>query len=70
MKVDLPAVEKSECTDQYDVMNVTLKEIQICAGGEKGRDSCNGDSGGPLMYVGENNTWYAAGIVSFGIGCG
>lgn len=70
MKVNLPAVNWSECEDQYSFMNISLRETQICAGGEKGKDSCSGDSGGPLMFFGENNSWYAAGIVSFGIGCG
>lgn len=43
---------------------------QLCAGGKKGRDSCRGDSGGPLMGMdvtpeGEAN-WYSIGVVSFG----
>lgn len=69
MKVDLPRANKTECEDLYEIYNVTLKESQICAGGKKSKDSCNGDSGGPLMFV-DNNVWYAAGIVSFGVGCG
>lgn len=70
MKVELPSVGMEECSDQFSFLNITLRETQLCAGGEEGRDSCNGDSGGPLMYFGENNCWYAAGIVSFGTGCG
>lgn len=45
-----------------------ISDTQICAGGESGKDSCRGDSGGPLMTVNtsRDNNWYAAGIVSFG----
>jgi secreted trypsin-like serine protease len=39
---------------------------KLCAGGEQGRDSCNGDSGGPLTYNGMQ-----IGIVSWGsVNCG
>ncbi|GFU09113.1 clotting factor B, partial [Nephila pilipes] len=43
----------------------------ICAGflDVRGRDSCGGDSGGPLMYL-NGDRWYAVGIVSFGYDCG
>ncbi|GBP52153.1 Phenoloxidase-activating enzyme [Eumeta japonica] len=45
--------------------NLQLWEKQMCAGGEKGKDSCSGDSGGPLMY--ENGRLYEViGVVSFG----
>merc|ERR1711971_800211 len=40
---------------------------QICAGGEKGKDSCNGDSGGPLIYREyPDEPWHQIGLVSFG----
>lgn len=70
MKVELPTVDKEECVEQFSMMNIDLIDSQMCAGGEGGKDSCNGDSGGPLMYFGDNNSWYATGIVSFGAGCG
>lgn len=31
--------------------------------------SCQGDSGGGLFYY-KNSRWYAAGVVSYAIGCG
>lgn len=33
-----------------------------------GKDSCHGDSGGPLMYN-KNSRWYLSGVVSFGNDC-
>lgn len=51
----------SDCEAGYGKLNST---IHICAG-RAGRDSCNGDSGGPLLV---GNT--VVGVVSFGYQCG
>lgn len=39
---------------------------QMCAGGEAGKDSCKGDSGGPLMNPSEKKYFELVGVVSFG----
>lgn len=46
----------------------TIDDRQMCIGGIPGEDSCNGDSGGPLMRVDDGQTprWQLVGIVSFG----
>ncbi|CAF4263140.1 unnamed protein product, partial [Rotaria socialis] len=43
--------------------------VSFCAGIiDGGKDTCRGDSGGPLMAF-VNNTWVLAGLTSFGYGC-
>lgn len=70
LKVALPLVDKEQCKLTYGNAGVTLGYGQICAGGQKGKDSCRGDSGGPLMSVDRgrdgNGRWTAVGVVSFG----
>ncbi|CAH1405195.1 unnamed protein product [Nezara viridula] len=43
----------------------------VCAGFKAGGiDTCNGDSGGPLLQVNSAGNYYIKGITSFGHGCG
>ncbi|XP_041971598.1 phenoloxidase-activating enzyme-like [Aricia agestis] len=67
LQVVLPLVKVPACQPAYNASNrrVTLWEGQLCAGGEKGKDSCKGDSGGPLMYD-DGTLYYIDGVVSFG----
>ncbi|KAB0800606.1 hypothetical protein PPYR_06346 [Photinus pyralis] len=69
MKLDVPVRPQQECISTYQKAKVELREGQICAGGVKGKDSCTGDSGGPLMYVNQtefDQIYFITGIVSFG----
>ncbi|NP_001155077.1 serine protease 16 precursor [Nasonia vitripennis] len=70
LKVNVPLVDKQACGSRYSNAGVSLGEGQICAGGVKGRDSCRGDSGGPLMQQDRlpdgTLRWSEAGVVSFG----
>ncbi|XP_028135561.2 phenoloxidase-activating factor 1-like [Diabrotica virgifera virgifera] len=69
MKLEIPPYGRVQCVEKYSIVSIEVAESQICAGGEDRKDSCTGDSGGPLMF--ENGThWMAAGIVSYGLGCG
>jgi hypothetical protein len=72
LKLWVPIAAASQCSSKFRSAGVTLGNKQLCAGGELGRDSCNGDSGGPLMRTTKNDSaqWYIEGIVSFGAKCG
>jgi secreted trypsin-like serine protease len=65
-EVVVPVVDDTTCDEVYHGF-VTV-DTQLCAG-EKGLDSCGGDSGGPLFATTSGGTEIQVGIVSYGIGC-
>ncbi|CAB3380268.1 Hypothetical predicted protein [Cloeon dipterum] len=67
LKVGLSVMENERCAALYRGPHpeVRLDSSQLCAGGEKGKDSCGGDSGGPLVFARENK-WFVTGVVSYG----
>ncbi|XP_058127828.1 CLIP domain-containing serine protease B4-like [Anopheles ziemanni] len=66
LTVTLRHLELAACNVTYTTqVRSPLRETQFCADGDPGKDTCNGDSGGPLMKrVG--TAYYVVGIVSFG----
>lgn len=67
-EVFLPIVSAAVCNAPQSY-NGIITEGQICAGfPQGGRDSCLGDSGGPLMAL-QNGEYRQIGVVSFGRGC-
>lgn len=68
-KLKVPVTTQVSCSTRYNPQK-TIRENQLCAGGEAGKDSCNGDSGGPLMSFSSDDeghiNWYLAGVVSYG----
>merc|ERR1712227_841074 len=76
-KLEVSVLSIEECVNKYSRLGLDLEnhisvENQTCAGGEKDKDSCDGDSGGPLFARSNPfNPYMAIGVVSFGTGrCG
>uniref|UniRef100_A0A146KWK6 Phenoloxidase-activating factor 2 n=2 Tax=Lygus hesperus TaxID=30085 RepID=A0A146KWK6_LYGHE len=67
-EVNIPVWTNRECRGKYGpAAPGGIVEHFLCAGEDR-RDSCSGDSGGPLMV--NDGKWTQIGIVSWGIGCG
>lgn len=70
LKLEVNGFNLNRCNNVYKVVSLSLTTKHLCAGGEEDRDSCSGDSGGPLMGDDFSNSLspysYLAGIVSFG----
>lgn len=72
-KATLEPVPVSNCTTYYEARSSRpILNSQICAMSNDGRkDTCSGDSGGPLQVQQEPSSIYTiVGITSYGIGCG
>ncbi|KAH0626595.1 hypothetical protein JD844_001673 [Phrynosoma platyrhinos] len=74
-KLQVPIIDSQTCRKLYSIdmgQSLPRKQIQddmMCAGYAEGmKDTCKGDSGGPLMCK-MNREWLLAGIVSWGEGC-
>lgn len=72
-EVDVPVMNNRECEQILKQTRLgpyyQLHPGFLCAGGEPGKDACEGDGGSPLVCD-INGVWKVAGLVSWGIGCG
>lgn len=69
-EVNVPLVNHSVCAQWYQLQDITIGDKMLCAGYPEGKkDACQGDSGGPLLCRNQDDSWYVAGIVSWGINC-
>lgn len=68
LETQVNAISNDQCQGFYDDATLDIVEEQmLCAGVDQGgKDSCEGDSGGPLLDA----QGVQVGIVSFGVGCG
>jgi secreted trypsin-like serine protease len=71
--VKVPIMSNEECKRMYKTarQKIILRDTILCAGyAIGGKDSCEGDSGGPLAVRDEpGSKWTLAGIVSNGVKC-
>ncbi|XP_050679198.1 serine proteinase stubble-like isoform X2 [Leptidea sinapis] len=72
-EVEVPVINNTACEAMYQAAgyNEHIPNIFICAGWKKGgSDSCEGDSGGPMVIERtRDNRYVLGGIISWGIGC-
>jgi len=74
-EVVVPLVETKECQQRLRKTRLgkffELHSSFVCAGGKGQIDTCQGDGGSPLTCkMPGSSSWFQAGIVSWGIGCG
>jgi len=68
-QVTLKLTDDETCGDEYKC-EFDAKTM-LCAGeADDGKDTCNGDSGGPLQCLGGDGRWRLVGLTSFGHKCG
>jgi len=73
--VSVPIVDQDLCNELYENISqkirLTISNDMMCAGlSEGGRDACQYDSGGPLVYYDrDEQRWLLIGVVSTGYGC-
>ena len=78
-KVDLSLVPDAHCEAKLKwALNTRqpgsgdrfrLDSSELCAGGQVGKDACQGDGGSPLVCQAQSGRWTVVGLVSWGIGC-
>ncbi|KAM5148790.1 transmembrane protease serine 6 [Mantella aurantiaca] len=67
LKVDINLISEDLC---FDVYHYRITPRMFCAGHINGtKDSCNGDSGSPLVCKEPKGRWFIAGVVSWGVSC-
>jgi len=52
------------------IQSTKLHDGEICAGGEEGKDTADGDGGTPLVCQAASGRWHVVGLTSWGVGVG
>jgi len=66
-EVEVQIWTQSSCKATYRSV-ATVRDEMVCAS-RPGKDSCTGDSGGPLLMCGQGKGCQQVGVASWGIGC-
>ena len=66
LSVALPLVNADQCETRLSRFNLAVSDRQICAGWRRGEDTCNGDSGGPIIAFDDRQNSFQIGVLSWG----
>lgn len=68
-KVTLQGISLESCRERLKDFNNTVQDNQLCTYA-LGKDTCQYDSGGPLLYTDQNGaSAYVVGVTNYGISC-
>ncbi|XP_055644449.1 serine protease snake-like isoform X2 [Toxorhynchites rutilus septentrionalis] len=76
MKVTLDVMNKTSCEEKFagtKLFKQGIRDEQLCVGSQQeAKDTCNGDSGGPIQVVTDSSTCvlHIVGVTSVGNSCG
>jgi secreted trypsin-like serine protease len=66
-QVRIQFVDWATCNAVYSALGVSVHQASMLCAGEPRKGSCNGDSGGALVFQQPNGQWWEVGIVSWGL---
>ncbi|XP_064471949.1 proclotting enzyme-like isoform X2 [Ornithodoros turicata] len=67
-EVMLPILSQTKCEEALEGL-VSVDKTVLCASA-LGKDSCKGDSGGPMVVPDEKSRFTVVGVTAFGVHCG
>jgi len=67
-EITIPIVSDATCRQSLGTGASSFDDASMICAGSAGRDSCTGDSGGPMVAAYNNRTW-SIGVTSWGPGC-
>lgn len=67
-EITIPIVSDATCRQSLGTSAGSFDDASMVCAGSAGKDSCTGDSGGPMVAAYNNRTW-SIGVTSWGPGC-
>lgn len=67
-EVSVRILSLDECQKIFTQYKKNINSKSVCAGGQKGKDACQGDSGSPL-FIEDEGIFKIIGVVSWGLKC-
>jgi hypothetical protein len=68
-EAEVKIVDQTTCANQYALAAIAIDPVTMVCAADTGKDTCAGDSGGPMVKEVTAGAWRLVGDTSFGVGC-